>query len=82
MLVHPKAVPFFTCVLRKETPHHRNVQATLANKVCRVLLFNKNTPRDVLVYLRDLHNELNQADGVAIWSLCVVVLLCHPFVLF
>ena len=41
-------------------PENGNVRETLANKVIRVLLFDARTPVDVLEYLRDLHNKLNQ----------------------
>ena len=41
-------------------PENANVKETMANKVVRVLLFDERTPRDVLEYLKDLHNKLNQ----------------------
>ena len=46
-----------------EDPENENVKTTLENKVVRVLVFSENTPIDVLEYLKDLHNKLNQAPA-------------------
>ena len=62
-------------------PDNINVHETLNNKVVRVLLFDARTPWDVLEYLRDLHNKLNQViDGSCLpkGSDFLYLSLCHP----
>ena len=62
----------------EDDPENGNVQATVDNKVVRVLVFSENTPSDVLEYLKDLHNKLNQVTAPSRASLLGPLPLAPP----